>query len=299
SQASIYAPVAGFVQHLPHHLPGDFVRQGTELIRLTHPDFARRQRELLESNSRLRFLELDLQRKQELAEGDATSQRSLQQAEADFNLEKARFDGIRAELKMMGFAVDNIIASGEIQSSLAIYAPVSGYLTHVSVNQGMLVSPTDELMMLIDNGHLHLELDVFAKDLPKVAEAQAITCWLPGTDATFPAAVHQIGRVIDPETRTARIHGHFASEPVPLTAGTYMQARIETAPDSVLTVPYTAIAREGEQAFIFVKEGEGYRRQPVQLGREKGDLIELIDYQERHPIAVNGAYYLNGSMGEE
>lgn len=300
SLTSVYAPIAGFVRELPHLLPGDYVRQGTTLCRLSHPDFARRQRELLEIHSQLAFLEKEQGRKQTLAEGDATSQRALEQAQAELDLAMARYKGIKAELSLMGFAVDDILEKGEVQTQLVLRAPASGYLVEVNVNPGKLVHPDEALFTFIDQGHLHLEVDVFAKDLPAIRQNQRIHCWVPGGGPEdFIAEVHQIGKVIDPETRTARIHGHFNQEPVSLNAGTYVQVRIETGPDTVVAVPYTAIAREGQNAFIFVKSEQGYQKAPVTLGREEGDYVELIGYEGTGIIALSGAYYLNGAEAEE
>ena len=89
SLASVYSPVQGFVKKVVH-LPGDHVRKGEVLTIISHPDLVKLQREFLEVNSQLSFLENDYLRKQKLAAGDAASQRSLEESKAKFDLEKAR-----------------------------------------------------------------------------------------------------------------------------------------------------------------------------------------------------------------
>ncbi|MEZ4987684.1 MAG: efflux RND transporter periplasmic adaptor subunit [Saprospiraceae bacterium] len=178
SLASVYAPVQGFVQQVSQ-LPGEFVKKGAVLTTLQHPDIINLQQAFLESSSQLDFLEKDFARKQALAASDATSAKVMEQALADLNKEKATQKGLKAQLKLLGVRVDQLLNSGEIQPTIALVAPISGYLTQVNVNQGKLVTPNDLLYEIIDNQHVHLELNVFAKDLPVLKEGQRITAQVP------------------------------------------------------------------------------------------------------------------------
>ena len=40
---------------------------------------------------------------------------------------------------------------------------MSGYITSVNMHNGMYVTPQQELMEIVDEKHLHLELDIFEK----------------------------------------------------------------------------------------------------------------------------------------
>ncbi|MBK7870065.1 MAG: efflux RND transporter periplasmic adaptor subunit [Saprospiraceae bacterium] len=92
------------------------------------------------------------------------------------NLQQARYKGLKAELELLGISVKTLENTGEIQSSISFYAPVNGYITKVNINNGKLVSPNDLLFEIVDRSHVHLELQVFAKDVPnskKVNELNA------------------------------------------------------------------------------------------------------------------------------
>lgn len=298
SLASVYAPVAGFIKQV-NFLPGDYVKKGALLAIISHPELVRSQREWLETKSRLTFLEQDYKRKESLAAADAASRRSLEEVKSELELAQVRYKGLRAELELIGLPVAQIEKTGKLEEELHLHAPVAGYITKINANLGKLVGPNDLLYEIVDNLHLHLELQVFAKDIELLAPGQHISAEAPGTGKTFEAEVHLVGKMIDPETKTTMVHGHFLKEPVPLTPGTAMQARILTNPTEVMALPSDAIVKEGGRYFIFIETTGGFEKKPVKTGIFDGEWTEVLDLEPNAAVAISGAYYLNGSAGDE
>lgn len=296
SLASVYAPVSGFIQSV-QHLPGDFVRKGTLLTSIRHSDLVTLQREFLQVQSRIPFLEKDYERKKTLAESDAASVKALQEAESELQMARVELKGLKAELEMIGMSTKKLEEEQTIQTALNLYAPVSGYITKLDINLGKLITPNDLLFEIIDQQHLHLELQVFAKDVNAVQPDQRIVCNVPGDGQNYTAQVHLVGRMIDPETKTAMVHGHFDQEPVPITAGTYLEARIFTGGEEVMAVPNEALVRSGGETYVFVQHPEGFEKRAVLTGRTDDEYTEVLNLElsgdER--IAIAGAYYINGS----
>jgi cobalt-zinc-cadmium efflux system membrane fusion protein len=147
---------------------------------------------------------------------------------------------------------------------------------------------------------MHLELQVFAKDIPQLKENQRIECQMPGGVRTYTAEVHLVGKMIDPETKTTMVHGHFENEPIDLIPGTYVQARIYTDAKEILAVPNSAIITEGSEHYIFVKKVNGFVKTKVITGKFNGQYIEIepLNLGTDEQLAVKGAYYINGSMSE-
>lgn len=297
---SVFSPTTGFIRSAKY-LPGDYVKKGAVLTSITHPDLVKLQREFLETQSQLAFLENDVKRKETLAATDAASQKAMEQARADLQMHQARYKGLQAELNLLGISTKSLEEQGNIQSAIVLRAPVSGYITKVNINNGKLVSPSDLLIEMVDNSHVHLELQVFAKDIMKLKKGQPIECQLPGDTRTYPAEVYLVGKMIDEETKTTRVHGHFEHEPVELLPGTYVQAKVFMDVTEVLTVPRSAVITEGEEHFIFVKRGDTFEKVAVVTGRTDGDYIEIepLDLGENELMAIKGAYYINGSMRGE
>lgn len=292
---SVHSPVMGFVQ-MVKHLPGEHIRQGELLTSLAHPELIRLQREFLESASRLAFLKLDKDRKDGLAEADAASRRAYEQATADYEVERARYNGLKAELNLIGIKADEVEKTGLVQESIRIYAPVSGFITKMNANPGKLVEPNALLYEVVDKSHLHLELQVYAKGLPHIREGQTVLAKAPGSELELKGKVHLIGKAMDMDNKTVNVHVHLDEEPTGLAIGTYLQARIRTDAAEAQVVPESAIVRSGGQAFVFVKESDGFRKRAVEAGRSEEGYVEVIGLElaEGQQIALKGAYYING-----
>lgn len=294
---SVHSKTKGFVGTVSQII-GDYVRKGQVLTTISHPELVKLQREYLVTGAGLEALKKDFERKKELASEDAASQKSLEQAQSAYQTALAHYNGLKVELELLGFSIKKL-DEGQIQSHLNIYSPINGYIHKIGVNPGKLINEEDMLYDILDVEHMHLELQIFAKDLEKVKEGQHLEAMVPGTGKVFKGEVHRIGRMIDMEKKTALVHGHFDKDPVDIFPGTYVQAKIYVEEETVEALPMTAIVRSGEKSFIFVEEQEGFQKVEVGLGREDGKYAEVFipENEKGKKVVTKGAYYLNG-MGE-
>lgn len=294
----IFAPVKGFVGQVPQ-LVGDYVRRGQRLTTLRHPELIQQQRLFLETASQMDMLYNELKRKEVLSAEDAASQRAYEVANANYQAQRATFGGMAAQLSMVGIDTSKLLA-GAYQERIGIFAPVSGYVEQININPGKLVNGSQLLYEVLDVSHQHIELQVYAQDLPRIREQQRMVVEVPGGVQDIPGVVHRVGQSIHPDTKTAVVHGHFSETDAPLKPGTYVQAHIFLDSTSVLSVPEEAIVREGGEAFVFIQSGESFDRRPVRTGRTTGGYVELIDFQlpDDQQMVIRGAYYINGSLNE-
>ncbi len=293
---AVHSPVMGFVGAIPH-LPGEYVRRGTRLTSIHHPELIRLQREFLETAARLPYLKKDQARKARLAESDAASQKAYEAVTAELSVAEARLRGLRAELELIGIDTQQLEEAGEVQPRIGLYAPVSGYLDAIPAQPGQLVEPQQPLFTLIDNSHVHLELEVYAKDLGKVEKGQPVWAQLPGDSTRLSGEVYLISPSVDLEKKTARVHVHLEELPRSPAVGTFMFAEIQVGSRSALTVPDAALIRSAEQAFVFLQEEAGFRRLPVELGPSEEGFwaVESERLDTQSDIALSGAYYINGA----
>ena len=96
------------------------------------------------------------------------------------------------------------------------------------------------------------------------------------------------------------VHGHFDDEPVPLIPGTYLAAWVYTGEEEVWVVPQEAVVQEGGRSYVFERKANGFVRREVSTGLAQEGLIALVDWPANDDLtlAVKGAYYLNGHLGE-
>ena len=313
NQATINPPHQGFVEKT-RFLEGDYVKKGTALAELSHPDYLILQQEFLEAKSRLTFLAQELERQRTLSAANVSAKKKLQETEAEFNAMTARQTGLKERLNYIGVSTQNLDASS-MQRKIAIRAPFSGYITEVNIRLGALVGPETSMYEMVDNRHMHLELKVFEKDLFRIKKGQRITYRLPtqGTKS-YEGEVHLIGKEFDQENRTVNIHGHLEGEHPEFVRGLYAEAQIWLNARTVPALPESAIVSEEGQAYIFVEVPEDesheesedhdekqFRQVLVRTGVTENGFtevypIELLNSDDK--VVLSGAYYLMAEMNK-
>ena len=210
NRAVVNAIMGGNIKTTPL-LIGDKVRKGQALVTIENPEFVRMQQEYMEINVQLSYLKSELERQQTMVAEKITSQKSFLKAESTYKMAKARYNGLRKQLEMLNISPLKVEA-GIINSVATIYAPIAGSITKINVNKGTFVSPSTEILEIINNDHIHLELSVFEKDIMKLKKGQKINFKLPESSTEiYKAEVHLIGTSIE-ENRTIDVHGHIENE---------------------------------------------------------------------------------------
>ena len=311
NQATINPPHQGFVEKT-RFLEGDYVKKGTVLAELSHPDYLLLQQEYLEVNSRLIFLTQELERQRTLAAANVSAQKKLQETEAEFNAMTARQSGLKERLAYIGISTQNLNA-GSMQQRIAIRAPFSGYITKVNIRLGTLVGQETSMYEMVDNHHMHLELKVFEKDLFQVKKGQRITFRLPTQgNKTYEGDVHLIGKEFDQENRTVNIHGHLKGEHPEFVRGLYAEAQIWLDARTVPALPESAIISDEGKSYIFIEQHEHheepddydekqYRKVLVRTGVTENGFTEVYPVESLDSdakIVLSGAYYLMAEMNK-
>src|SRR5690606_31542932 len=99
-------------------------------------------------------------------------------AESEYHTTLARFEGLKKKLSQLNIIPDEITALS-LKSTIAVYAPISGFITGVNAQNGSFLSPTDVAVSIINTDHLHLELNIFEKDVSRLKKGQSIRFRLP------------------------------------------------------------------------------------------------------------------------
>lgn len=289
---SISAPMGGFVKST-ELLQGMKVNKGQAIVVMQHPDYIQMQQDFLESKSQLDYLELEYKRQQELSKDNVNSQKTLQQAKSQYESMLAKNAGLKAKLMMLGINGDKL-TSQTIQNTISINSPISGYVTHVNVNIGMYVNPTDVMFKIVDTEHLHAELTVFEKDVPKIKIGQKVRFTLANERDERTATVYLIGREIS-EDRTVRIHCHLDKEDLDLLPGMYLKAYVEAGTQSLPAIPNEAIVNFEGEDFIFVAEKEVNHFKMIEVTKGISELgfteVEMKEgLNNESLIVISGAY---------
>ena len=301
---SIAAPFGGVVKNT-EMLQGLKVRKGQVIAVMQNPDYVLPQQDYLDYKSQLNYLKLELDRQQELAKENVNAQKTLQKAKAEYESMRAKVLGLKTKLQLMNVNILSV-EKGIFQSTIPLYSPINGYVTQVHTNVGAYVNSTDVLFNIADTEHLHAELTVFEKDIPKLKIGQKVRFTLANETDERTATIHLIGKEISSE-RTVQIHCHLDQEDTNLLPGMYLKALVESGSKKVPAVPSQAIISYEGINYIFIannavaKNGaSSYKQIAVKAGVSELNFTELIfdnstDWKN-WKIVTHGAYDLLSKM---
>lgn len=301
AKAEISPMVAGFVKQVPF-LVGDKVNAGDLLVELQNPEFIKMQQNYLETKEEFQFVQAEYERQKTLSEENISSTKNFQKASSDYKLKLAQLNGLRETLKL--FKVDlNALEKGEFTSSMKIYSPISGFISFLEAPIGAYVAPGDVLMMLINTSHKHLELEVFEKDVLKIAKGQQIRFRVPDAgSAYYKGTVFQVNKSIDSQKKTLLVHGHLADEEANFLQGMYVEADILTDGVKGLAVPSRAVFEEDGAFYIlrYVETTDSdyvFEKTEVKLGKANEQYTQLLnsELKEGDRILDKGVFRLIGN----
>lgn len=275
NMVSVSFPLGGYLKST-QLLPGMPVRKGQSIAVLEDPQYIQLQQDYLTGKVRLQYLEAEWQRQQELNAGKANSDKALQQAQADYSAQKIQVKGLGEKLLLIGLNPQTL-TEDKISRSVALHAPIDGFVSAVNVNIGKYVNPTDVLFELVNPRDVHLNLTVFEKDVPALRTGQRVLA--RGNDQperTYPAKIRLIGRNVN-EMRAVEVHCHFDRHDPALIPGMYMSAEIEVVEEDALAVPENAVVRWENRHFVFVQKSPGdFELTEVDTGASKEGYLRIL-----------------------
>lgn len=166
----------------------------------------------------------------------------------------------------------------KISQRVRVYAQSDGVITHLGVREGIYVTAATEIMSVADLDKIWVLAEVFERQAAWVREGQQAMVefdYLPGK--IWHGTVDYVYPELGPKTRTLKVRLRFDNEARTLRPN--MFARVTIRGDSigeVVHVPREALIRGGSVDRLVVSLGEGrFRAQPVEVGIESGDRVEI------------------------
>ena len=298
---SVSAKSDGFIKNSKKYVEGSYVKKGSLMAYLENPEFIEHQREYLEVAAELVYDRQELARHRALVASNAGVEKNVQKFQAEVNRKVAILKGISKRLAYLGIDVDNLTTENIVQR-VPIYSPTYGYITSIQMHDGMYVTPQMELMEIVNENHLHLELDVFEKDISSIDKEQKISYTVPALgNEVYEGEVHIIGKEFNTENKTIRIHGHLEKNRPKFVKDLFVEAKIWLNDQTVQALPEKAIIKDGASSYIYVAndqiEGNELKFEAVKVIAGTTDnsftSVKLIDeIPNGMKIVTDGAYYV-------
>jgi membrane fusion protein, heavy metal efflux system len=301
NQAVISPVMEGYLKKI-HVQIGQQVKKNQRLATLAHPGYIKLQQEYLETKSQYDFFKEDFKRQGELSLEQAISIKKMQEAQNEFRKIEARLYALRHELAFLGIHADSLHVDN-MQSEIWLTSPISGIVSEIDGNIGMLCREDEPLFRIMGTGDPVLHLRVFEKDALKISPDQKIE-FSPITDPSkiYPARVISSTSNID-ENKLINIHADILQGENTLFPGMYVKARIMVSSDSVYALNRDAVVRAENKTYIFEKaDTSGFRAIEIETGVEMDNWIEIRSFPSelKHAeLVISGAYYLYAELISE
>jgi cobalt-zinc-cadmium efflux system membrane fusion protein len=305
-QAQVSILMGGVVKNILVQ-EGEFVTAGKTLATIVNSEVIQLQQDYLENNANLNYLEKEYQRQKELRDDDINAGKTYQQAQRELQIVQAKKVTLSSKLAQLGINA-NKLSSKNIASSIAISAPISGYIQHINLSMGKFAEANAVLFEIIDNRFLHLDLKVFEKDIHKIKIGQLIT-FSDANDVshTHPAKIYAINKAFEPNEQAVLVHAKINETTETLLPGMYVEARVKIDNNNTSALPTEAIVNNGNDHFIFVSTGKNtFQQIKVTIGTSDMGFTEVKVIDEvpaDAKVVIKGAYYLLSELtkgsGEE
>ena len=299
--SSVSTKANGIIKSSKKYVEGEYIKKGSVIAYLENPDFIKTQQEYLETIAQLKLKRLDVERQRTLVEANAGVTKNLQNAEAEEAVLQAKSMGLSEQLNYLGISTSQL-TTNSIRHQIAIIAPMSGYISNINFHNGMYAQSSVSLMDVISTKHLHLELDVFEKDISKIKKGQNITYTVPALGQTiYEGEISVLGKEFNVNTKTVRVHGHLEGLKPEFVKDLFVNAKIWLNDITTTALPAKAIIRDGENAFVYAANKESdsneieFKKLNVIIGASDNGFtaMELIDtIPDGMHIVTKGAYYV-------
>jgi cobalt-zinc-cadmium efflux system membrane fusion protein len=308
----VLPPVQGRVLEVMVKL-GHFVDQGQPLLSLDSPDADAAiaidfQGEATERQTKfaLQKADLDLRRAKELFAFQGIAEKDLLQAQNDqatatsnYEIARAVREQARRKLELLG------LRPGEFHQPTIVRAPISGKVLEVNVTRGefrgAVASHSDTttapLMTIADLSTVWMFSDVPEPYIRFIHVGELVEITLvafPGE--VIRGRVAQIADMLDPQTRTLRVHVELPNPGGRFRPEMFGSIRHAGAVRSLPVVPLTAVVQEYGVAVVFVELTPGrFERRDITIGPRSGDVVAaLTGLKVDERVVVAGAMLLKG-----
>jgi RND family efflux transporter MFP subunit len=200
------------------------------------------------------------------AEG-MSSQQALDDAEVRRN--SAQSDHVAADSRT--------VAARQQLARTEVRAPFDGVVSDRKVSAGDTAAIGKELLKVIDPGSMRFEGLVSADRMGDIRVGQAVQFRINGFDKSdFAGKVRHVDASADAVTRQVAVIVDFAPGAAPKVAGLYAEGRISSDSGQALLLPETAVAKEGDRAYVWLLAGTALAKRPVTLGDRDARLGNVV-----------------------
>ena len=218
-----------------------------------------------------------------------------------------RFAGIVREVrKNIGDDVKKgeVIAVIESNESLVQYevkSSIAGTVIEIHMTPGEVIGDDKHAVTVADLSSVWASLTVYQKDLTKIKVGQRADISTIDGDKVINSKIFYVSPVVDEETRTSTARVRLNNTSGYWKPGMFITGKVFTTSKKVpMVVNKNALQLFKGETVVFVQNKKGFRPQPVSVGMENNNLVEIISgLHQGQKYAAEGAFTIKSEFLKE
>lgn len=249
---------AGITGHIEKILfkSGQFVPKGQLIIMLDHDMLSA---QLKEANAQAKLNQLTYSRAKRLVRTKSISQSELDQAEANFEVSKAKVQQIQASI-----------------DKKFIKAPFSGSLGLRHINVGDYVLSDQDLVYLQSSRPIYIDFTIPEPQKALLAQGQEITLKTSSYPKhAFKGTILAFDSKVDAQTRSITVRGTLPNQNKRLMPGGFAEVIVATKQsEQLISIPQEAVQKEMDGSYVYkVSQGKATRVTIAIASRTAGHVL--------------------------
>ncbi|MEP6929637.1 MAG: efflux RND transporter periplasmic adaptor subunit [Flavobacterium sp.] len=252
-------------------LEGTYVKKGKVLATIQNLEVVEMLEDYKSATANIEYLQLEYNRQKTLSDENVNPRKTFQEVKAKLAVERAKAQAAKNKLQALN------ISPGSNSSLIPILSPINGYIGKISIAKGAFAETGIPLFEVVDNSQMHLDLNVYEKDLGSISIGQEVDFILTNqSNKSIKGKIFGINKSFSNESKTVAVHAKINPDDAKgLISGMYVSANINLNNATVEALPKAAIVKNGDKYFIFIKEIGHAEKETKHESKEQGEEIHF------------------------
>jgi cobalt-zinc-cadmium efflux system membrane fusion protein len=257
-------------------LEGTFVQKGKILATIQNLEVIEIQESYKSAIANIEYLQLEYNRQKTLSDENVNPRKVFQEVKSKLGVERAKAQAAKAKLVALHM---NPNSTGSL---VPIVSPISGYVGKINITKGAFAETGITLFEVVDNSQMHLDLNVYEKDLGTISIGQEVDFVLTNqSNKSIKGQIFGINKSFSNESKTVAVHAKIqSSDAKDLISGMYVSANININNSTVPSLPKEAVVRNGDKYYVFILDDE-HKEHPENTINENDTSLKKREQQNK------------------
>ncbi len=265
-------------------LLGQQLKVGTPLVELESLELQNVQLDMIQARLNRQLVRKQLGYLDRLAQG-ISARKAVLRLRSKVQEAESRFQSFRRRLLLLGLTASQlakVLETGNPVPTVTVRSRMRGVVTEIQVVLGQVVDQGELLVEVVDLSKVWIEGAFFESDIARLTQGEAAKA-VTFRSIAYPerrrtGKIGLVNRTLEGTVGVLKAWVEVDNKDGQLLPGMQASMAVTLARPSqkVIAVPLRALLRIGRRWYAFVKQGKGFRRVAVQLGRRDADHAEAI-----------------------